>query len=392
MVVIVAVVRVIVLVAEGARRRHGFLAVLEVRQRADLGMRFQPAIDEQLDDLGPAQRGLQVGAPAGRLEVRDELGVLRAPGAGAIDLGLDGRIAGLDALGVGHRRQDEQDLDPVLGRFAPLGVQLVDGLLDRLQVGGLLDALLGQPHAQLVVHDLDLALDEQLGDGHRRVGHGELDDALREDVPRPIPSAGCQPARDVVLEVGQIAEAADGLGEGIVRIGQVGHPKLAQRDRELDVLAGQRRLAIVGREGQRERPLLVLDHALERLLEARDHAVRSQPEGVALGRAALEGHAVTPPDEADDRVVALLGAATLDRHEAGVLLAELVDDALDLLVVDLVDVDAEGVVGVGAELDLRSDRQHDAIGGPLPFDEADPLRLRDAQDVEIPLRDGLHDR
>ena len=192
--------------------------------------------------------------------------------------------------------------------------------------------------------------------------------------------------------MGEIAEAADGLGEAIVGIWQVGHPKLAQRDRELDVLAGQRRLAIVGREGQRERPLLVLDHALERLLEAGDHAVGSQPEGVALGRAAFEWHAVTPPDEADDRVVALLGAATLDRDEAGVLLAELFDDALDLLVVDLVDVDAEGVVGVGAELDLRSDGQHDAVGGPLAFDEADPLRLRDAQDVEVPLRDGLHDR
>ena len=101
---------------------------------------------------------------------------------------------------------------------------------------------------------------------------------------------------------------------------------------------------VVGREGQREGPLLVLDHAVERLLEAGDHPVGAEAERVALGRAAVEGHAVALAHEADDRVVALLGAPSLDGHQGGVLLAELLDDPLDLLVVDLVDLDAEGVV------------------------------------------------
>ena len=58
--------------------------------------------------------------------------------------------------------------------------------LGGAQVVVVADALLGQPHAQLVDHDLELALDEQVGQLERRVGDGELDDPIGEDVARAI--------------------------------------------------------------------------------------------------------------------------------------------------------------------------------------------------------------
>ena len=102
---IVAVVRVMrSLVADAGRRRDGLRAVLEVRQRPELGMRLDPAIDEQLDDLrcGAASRSGRRGRGATR-GTEMSLGFSGLPRAGPIDLGLDGRVAGLDALRVGDR-------------------------------------------------------------------------------------------------------------------------------------------------------------------------------------------------------------------------------------------------------------------------------------------------
>ena len=48
------VMMVVVLVGHVRWGRHGLRAVLEMRQRPDLRMCLQPAIDEQLDDLRPA--------------------------------------------------------------------------------------------------------------------------------------------------------------------------------------------------------------------------------------------------------------------------------------------------------------------------------------------------
>ena len=58
------------------------------------------------------------------------------------------------------------------------------------------------------------------------------------------------------------------------------------------------------------------------------------------------------PDERDDRVVAVLGAAVLDRGERRVLVAQLLEDLVDPGVVDRLDLGPEVEVLVVAELDL----------------------------------------
>ena len=100
----------------------------------------------------------------------------------------------------------------------------------------------------------------------------------------------------------------------------------------------------------RSSPSLMPD---EVALEARDHALAADDERQALGRRALDRLAVALADEADDREVAVLGAAILDRHERRLLVAQLLDDLVDLLVGDLVDLGREGKARVVAERDLR---------------------------------------
>ena len=68
----------------------------------------------------------------------------------------------------------------------------------------------------------------------------------------------------------------------------------------------------------------------ELVLEARDQAVLADDQRHPLGRAALERDAVAGPLVLDHRVVALLRAAVLDRRERRVLVAQLLDDLVDL--------------------------------------------------------------
>ena len=81
---------------------------------------------------------------------------------------------------------------------------------------------------------------------------------------------------------------------------------------------------------------------------------RSWPRisGIRSERPALERLAVARADERDDRVVAVLGAAVLDRGEGRVLVAQLLDDLVDPGVVDDLDLGLEVEVLVVAELDL----------------------------------------
>ena len=91
------------------------------------------------------------------------------------------------------------------------------------------------------------------------------------------------------------------------------------------------------------------------------------------------------PDEGDDRVVAVLGAAALDGRQRRVLVAQLLDDLVDPGVVDRVDLGPEVEVLVVAELDLRADlddRLEDERLALLGLDDVD-LGVGQRQDVRL---------
>ena len=84
---------------------------------------------------------------------------------------------------------------------------------------------------------------------------------------------------------------------------------------------------------------------------------RSWPRisGIRSERAALERLAVARADERDDRVVAVLRAAILDRGERRVLVAQLLDDLVDPGVVDGLDLRGEVEAACSRRADLRAD-------------------------------------
>ena len=117
-------------------------------------------------------------------------------------------------------------------------------------------------------------------------------------------------------------------------------------------LPGQLRLGIVVGERDVElgRPA---DLEAEQVgLEARDEALLPEDQRHPLGGAALERLTVTRPDERDHRVVAVACAAAFDGGQGRVLVAQLVDDLVDPVVVDGLDLRPEVEVLVVAELDL----------------------------------------
>ena len=59
-------------------------------------------------------------------------------------------------------------------------------MLGDLEVGLLADPLPGERAAELVVHHLDLLVDEDVGQLERRVGDGVLDDLVGELVAGPV--------------------------------------------------------------------------------------------------------------------------------------------------------------------------------------------------------------
>ena len=130
------------------------------------------------------------------------------------------------------------------------------------------------------------------------------------------------------------------LAKRIVGGWQAALAQLAHARRELDVLAGELCLAVVVREADREGLLLVLGQADQVVLEARDHPLVADDQRQPLRRGALDRLAVQPALERDHGEVALLGRPALDRHERGLLVAQLLDHLVDLGVVRLVDLRA----------------------------------------------------
>ena len=99
---------------------------------------------------------------------------------------------------------------------------------------------------------------------------------------------------------------------------------------------------------------------------------RSWPRmsGIRSDEPPSNGCAVARPDERDDRVVAVPGAAILDGGERRVLVAQLLEDLVDPGVVDRLDLGAEVEVLVVAELDLGPD-----LDGRLEDERLALLRL-----------------
>ena len=122
------------------------------------------------------------------------------------------------------------------------------------------------------------------------------------------------------------------------------------------------------------------DEADEVVLEARDEPVVADDQRHPLGRPALERCAVDAALELDDGVVALLGTAVLDGRQAAVLVAKLLDDAIDLGVVDGLDLGPEIEVLVVAENDLGAD-----LDGRL---EDERLALLGLDDLDVRVREG----
>ena len=134
----------------------------------------------RFDDAAAPERAADEAPAALRVEVADELRVARVALAAALDLGLDVGLGDLDPFGLGDLREDEQRLDPLLGAGPELGVEVGLGLVHDLEIGLLGDALAGERGAELVVHHLDLLVDEDVGQLERRVGDGVLDDPVGE--------------------------------------------------------------------------------------------------------------------------------------------------------------------------------------------------------------------
>ena len=320
-----------------------------------VGVGGQPAIDQALHGPGPAQRARDEVPATLRVEVGQRPRIVGVADPRGGDLGLDIGRADLDPLDLGDLRQDEQRLDPTLGSWPELGVQIGLGLGHRLEIGLLGDPLPGEARPELVVEDLDLLVDEDVRQLDGRVCHGVLDDPVGEAVPGAIEGVALEPDGDLGAQRVEIGERAHRPGELVVEVGQDLLAQLLELDREMGRLAGQGGLPVVLREVDVELGRATHRQADEVGLEARDQAFLAEDERHPLGRATVERDAVLGADEADHRVVAVLGRPIVDRPERGVLVAQLVDHRLDLGVVDRLDLGREVERLVVAEDDLRRD-------------------------------------
>ena len=223
--------------AVDGRRR----VVLEVRQRRVLGVGGEPAVDEDLDDAGPAQRAADEVAAALGLEVADRLGVLVAR-AGQLDLRLDRRPRGSSipsASAIFDSTSSTFVRCSARGRNSAWRSASV--LLGGLEVRLLADALAGELRAELVVHHLDLLVDQDVGQLDGRVGDGVLDDLVGELVARPVERVAAEPLVDVGLERGEVRVVAHVLGERVVGVGEDLLAQLLEVHGEVRLLAGEGR-------------------------------------------------------------------------------------------------------------------------------------------------------
>ena len=180
-----------------------------------IGVLGEPLVDEALDDPAAAERAPDVGAAPLGAEVLLQPCVVGVAFAAARDLGVDLRVGDRDGLGVGDLGQDEQGADALLGARPELGVEVGIGLVDRLEIGLLGDPLPRDRAAELVVHHLDLLVDEDVRELERRVGDGVVDDPVGELMARSVDGVALETDLDVGtqrVEVGEVAEGPDEVG------------------------------------------------------------------------------------------------------------------------------------------------------------------------------------
>ena len=264
-------------------------------------------------------------------------------------------------------------------------MELLGRLVDGLAIGLLGDALPRQRAAQLVVHDLDLLVDEEVRDLDGGVLHRVVDDAVREAVTGAVEGVAVQPRPHLGPQGGQVGELAQGRRERIVGDRQDLLAELPERDVEVSSGALQGLVLVVERERDLELGRVARPQAHQVLLEAGNEALLADHDGHPLHRAALERLTVARPDEADHGPVVVLGAPLVHRHEGGLLVAQLVHDAVHLRVVDGVDVGREREGPVVAELDLRADRDRGRVPEWLALLRLDDVDRRAADREQLGL-------
>ena len=175
-----------------------------------------------------------------------------------------------------------------------------------------------------------MLLDHGLGDVHGHVGGRGVDQPVGKGVDGDGLLAVVQALGDGLLHGLEIVVVVV-LGEIVVHGGQLLILDLVALDMEHHVLAGQVLGVIVLGEGQLQIPLLAGADADKLFLESGDEAAGAQHQVVALGRAAVKGDAVLGAGIVDVHGIAVLGG-TVHADHAGVLLAQALDLAVDLLI------------------------------------------------------------
>ena len=164
--------------------------------------------------------------------------------AAARDLGVDVRVGDVDALGLGDLREHEQHLDALLGvaagtrRGGPPRSCSVD-----LEVRLLADPLPGERRPELVVHHLDLLVDQDVGQLDGRVGDGVLDDLVGELVAGPVEGVALEALWTSASQRGRGPRSRPSTAANVVvGVGQDLLAELLEVDLEVGLLAGERLL------------------------------------------------------------------------------------------------------------------------------------------------------
>ena len=150
---------------------------------------------------------------------------------------------------------------------------------------------------------------------------------------RASASARCSIASRIsARSASSVSTSLTELGEVVVTLGQELLAQVEQLDLEVRELAAQLLDPVVLGEGDVEALRLADLEADQLLLPAGDHPVLADDDRQPIGAAALERLAVDGADELHAGDVALRRRPAIDRPQRRLLLAQLVDDLLDLLV------------------------------------------------------------
>ena len=158
-----------------------------------------------------------------------------------------------------------------------------------------------------------------------------LDHRVGEHVVVALGSLSFQFGANVGLVCVQRVKLADVLGEIVVKRRKLGLGDAVDLHVEDGFLARQLLRVILGREGDVQVLLLADVHADHLLFKARDEGVAADLEGLALGGAAGELHAVHAAGVIEVHGVALGNRAVVNGDLGGLLIALLLDLGVHLV-------------------------------------------------------------